>query len=258
VRARRSAVPAPSTARSSAGIVDVFTGTAPLVPPVPAGVLSADEACALTERIRATARDIHDRVERLRQLVDQARSGDAWAVLGFVSWPAYLADALKPMRLPRSECREVVGLLTGEGMSTRAIAPIVGADQKTVSNDRRSLALVAGEESSSPAGVTGLDGKAYPAPRPRLVIVPAPARPVDPARAVAADALRAVRSLRPTASAAITLHLAADVAARAAATALLGAPDVARAIVDARAFDLLELRATRAEDEQGTPARATR
>lgn len=77
-------------------------------------------------------------------------------------------------------------MLSDEGMSTRAIAPIVGADQKTIVNDRRA----AREEFSSPdpapefvntrtgeihegrvsnetpTAVTGMDGKGYSRPAP--------------------------------------------------------------------------------------------
>ncbi len=58
-------------------------------------------------------------------------------------------------------------MLSAEGMSTRAIAPVVGADQKTVSNDLRKPR----EEFSSPEQnvprfdpdpiITGRDGKTY-------------------------------------------------------------------------------------------------
>lgn len=181
---RRVALPALTPAPASAGVVDVITGVQPVVPPVPAGPLSEADARALTDRIRATAREIGDRLARLRALVDQARDGEAWAALGYASWTAYLSDTLEPMRLPRTERREVVGYLTGEGMSTRAIAPIVSADPKTVVNDRRAIEAAAGGESSTPASavVTGLDGRRYdPAPRrPALVVVPEPAtRPGD-------------------------------------------------------------------------------
>lgn len=51
-------------------------------------------------------------------------------------------------------------------MSTRAIAPIAGVDQKTVRNDLR-----AGEEKSSPAAlptpIHGRDGKTYVRPESR-------------------------------------------------------------------------------------------
>lgn len=62
--------------------------------------------------------------------------------------------------------RSLVTELADLGMSTRAIAPTVGADQKTVSNDLRSV-----EEASStatePRPITGREGKTYSAPPPR-------------------------------------------------------------------------------------------
>jgi len=41
------------------------------------------------------------------------------------------------MRLGRDERQQLVGYLAGEGLSTRAIAPIVGVDRKTVDRDIR-------------------------------------------------------------------------------------------------------------------------
>ena len=50
------------------------------------------------------------------------------------------------VRLTRDERREVVSWLAGQGMSTRAIAPVVGADHVTVSPD-----LSARDADASPA-----------------------------------------------------------------------------------------------------------
>jgi hypothetical protein len=69
---------------------------------------------------------------------EKARSG---------SWPAFRAA-----RRAR---------LAGMGMSTRAIAPVVGASQKTVDRDLRES-----DDSPEPRNVTGLDGKSYTAPAP--------------------------------------------------------------------------------------------
>jgi len=52
--------------------------------------------------------------------------------------PSSLAD--EPMRLGREERQELVGYLSGEGLSTRAIAPIVGVDNATVHRDRARVA----------------------------------------------------------------------------------------------------------------------
>lgn len=103
-------------------------------------------------------------------------------------------------RTTKPERRELVEYLSGEGMSTRAIAPIVGVDQKTVVRDIRREANASPPQSpSDPLGaepivilsgvhvdaltgeitdaapaeptrtVTGLDGKTYrqPAAAPR-------------------------------------------------------------------------------------------
>lgn len=109
-------------------------------------LLSAGDAQRLTQRIKLVASSVRDGLYKLRNLVDEARRSNAWQVLGFRSWTEYLADTLgsEPMRLARAERQELVAYLAGEGMSTRAIAPIVGVDQKTVSNDLRR------EENSSP------------------------------------------------------------------------------------------------------------
>jgi hypothetical protein len=78
-----------------------------------------------------------------------------------------LADTLgeTPLRLDREERQEVVAMLSGEGLSSRAIAPIVRATQRTVVRD----VATAAETNVSPDPVTiapviGLDGKAYQRP----------------------------------------------------------------------------------------------
>lgn len=113
-----------------------------------------------------TVIEARDRIARVKASVDTIRedllalwSGQAWKSLGYESWDA-LCDAEFEVRLalPITQRREVVADLTEAGMSSRAIAGALGVDQKTVVNDRQS-----GEELSSPATVTGTDGKQYPA-----------------------------------------------------------------------------------------------
>lgn len=104
-------------------------------------LLSPGEAQRLTQRIKLTASTIRDSLFKLRNLVEEAKGSNAWQVLGYQSWTAYLADTLadEPMRLGRDERQELVGYLSGEGLSTRAIAPIIGVDNKTVHNDIKRL-----------------------------------------------------------------------------------------------------------------------
>ena len=100
-------------------------------------VMTEHEARRVTERIRAIAVTVKDQLEKLQTLLNEARDGEAWRVLGYASWTAYLADVMgeQPLRLPRDERQQIVGYLAGEGMSSRAIAPIVGATDRTVRND---------------------------------------------------------------------------------------------------------------------------
>ena len=121
----------------------------------PHQLLTSGEAQRMTQRIKLTASTIRDNMFRLRNLVDEAKNSNVWQVLGFSSWTAYLADALgsEPMRLDRDERRELVDYLAGEGMSSRAIAPIVGVDRKTVERDIRGGTNVPPAESPHSADV---------------------------------------------------------------------------------------------------------
>lgn len=107
-------------------------------------LLSPTEAQRLTQRIKLTASTIRDNLWKLRNLVEEAKTSNAWQVLGFASWTAYLADTLadEPMRLGRDERQELVEYLSGEGLSTRAIAPIVGVHHDTVASDIKAAAPV--------------------------------------------------------------------------------------------------------------------
>jgi predicted transcriptional regulator len=122
-------------------------------------VPTLDKAAAerLDKRIRLLVGSINDSVSKLCDRVSEAKCGELHVALGFPSWTAYIADVFAPVHLAldRQERRELVGYLSGEGMSQRAIAATVGVDQKTVSNDLRR------EEHSSPEPITGRDGKTY-------------------------------------------------------------------------------------------------
>lgn len=74
----------------------------------------------------------------------------------------------EPLRVSRDERHELVAYLAGEGLSTRAIAPIVGVHRDTVAEDIRTgggnppAEPVAAQSES--VKVTGLDGKDYTRP----------------------------------------------------------------------------------------------
>lgn len=166
-------------------------------------LLSAGEAQRLTQRIKLTASSVRDGLFKLRNLVEEAKRSNVWQVLGYPSWTAYLADTLadEPMRLGRDERQQLVGYLSGEGLSTRAIAPIVGVHHDTVASDIKkapvgnptpglpsvpvpfmdeqvaeitateqpddldvSVNFETGEVIEKPRKITGLDGKTYTPP----------------------------------------------------------------------------------------------
>lgn len=120
-------------------------------------LLSAGEAQRLTQRIKSTASVVRDNLFKLRNLVDEAKSSNAWQILGFASWTAYLSDTLasEPMRLGREQRQELVEYLSGEGLSTRAIAPIVGISPAQVKRDVRGSNEPPAEADFDPTPVLG-------------------------------------------------------------------------------------------------------
>lgn len=140
--------------------------------------MSADDARRLTERIRITAHNYAEARDKLVRLVQEAKDGNAHDALGYESWTAYLAETLgaEPMRLARDDRQDMVRVLSAEGMSTRAIASVVGVGIGTVSRDQRAPVPSGTPEPDAPhAPVTGLDGKTYTRPEPKEA--PEPPRP---------------------------------------------------------------------------------
>lgn len=117
---------------------------------------------------------IADNFDAVMPMIREALSLGDHETLGYRSPGEYISDRFGKAlsRIPTVMRREVVQELSAAGMSTRAIAPVVGVDQKTVVRD-----LARGEAHASPEpdpNVFGLDGKAYPrterraAPRKKL------------------------------------------------------------------------------------------
>lgn len=118
--------------------------------------MSHAEAERLTERLRIAVVNYADARKKVQALIERAQAGRAWEVLGFQSWTAYVSEVLgeQPMRLPREERREMVAMLSSTGMSTRAIAPVVGANQATVTRDIRASDANASLGPSAARGLT--------------------------------------------------------------------------------------------------------
>jgi predicted transcriptional regulator len=111
----------------------------------PTSALTEAEAARLTTRIQLRLDTIADNTEQVLSLIEQARNGDAHIALGYKSWTAYVSDKFGGTlaRLTKIERIPVVELLAEEGMSTRAIASVVGVSKDTVSRELR--AGVSGE-----------------------------------------------------------------------------------------------------------------
>ncbi|OBH54325.1 hypothetical protein [Mycobacterium sp. E2479] len=117
--------------------------------------LTEAEAKALDEKIRVAGKEFADTWFELLTLLEQAEQGQIHVALGFRSWPEYLAEAVRIAPVDKNERKWMAALMSGEGMSQRAIAAVLDVDQKTVSNDLRSV-----EENSS-TDTVGRDGKTY-------------------------------------------------------------------------------------------------
>lgn len=125
--------------------------------------MDVDAARRLTERIRLAATNFTEAKAKVLSLVDEAKAGNAHLALGYKSWTAYLSDVLsdEPLRLARDERAELSRELADRGMSTRAIAPIVGADHVTVSRDLAKPTVADATVAPAPTTRTteGRDGK---------------------------------------------------------------------------------------------------
>lgn len=102
--------------------------------------LSQRDAERLTTRIRLRLDTIADNYAAVMPLIREAYEGQAWAALGYRSHGDYVhqsfGDALSSLGVDMR--RAVVGELTDQGMSTRAIAGVVGASHMSVQRDRNS------------------------------------------------------------------------------------------------------------------------
>ena len=104
---------------------------------VTADLATREEAARGTELIRAARDTAAAALDRLASRISDAYARRYDLALGYESWQDYAAEEFgeHTKGLAPAIRRELVGVLAGDGMSTRAIAPAVGASQKTVSRD---------------------------------------------------------------------------------------------------------------------------
>jgi hypothetical protein len=118
--------------------------------------LTEKEAKALDKKIRSASDKLSTQTENLLDLLEQAAAGSIHEALGLPSWTAWFKDAVQINISDRFERKELVKMMSGKGMSQRAIAGSLGVSQKTVDRD------LEGEEVEEGATVTSLDGAQRP------------------------------------------------------------------------------------------------
>lgn len=139
----------------TAELIDTTTGEA---------VELLDEAAArrLTERIRTALDRVSTAWADLAERIAEAYQRRADLALGYNSWSDYAEAELRPSEgLAADVRRQLVGMLSAQGMSTRAIAPTVGRDSSVI---RRDLQVV---HPAPPAPAERIDprtGEVVPAP----------------------------------------------------------------------------------------------
>lgn len=174
------------------------------MPELDTTMMTTPEATRVTELIRASLDRVSEAWATLARRVSEAYQRRADQALGYNSWQEYVQTEFgqQTSSLSTEVRRELVTLLSAEGMSTRAIAPVLSVDQATVSRDSQVMhgaspttvvfdeAVVFDEVPPAPTDtasvervdletgevitdatpttppVTGLDGKTYTPPKP--------------------------------------------------------------------------------------------
>ena len=122
--------------------------------------LSEGKAKQLDKRIRAASTRFANEGDKLLDLLEEAATGQIHVALGFTSWTAYVKEACDFKVSDREERKALVSIMSGKGMSQRAIAGTLGVSQKTVDRD------LDGESFDSDK-VTSLTGQEVPRNKPK-------------------------------------------------------------------------------------------
>jgi hypothetical protein len=103
--------------------------------------LTHSEAERITERIRLTVDSTSRNLAKLAELVAEAFSRRADLAMGYGSWDEYSRAEFgeKASNLAPEFRRQLVSMLSAEGMSPRAISGVAGVDRSTISRDRKAL-----------------------------------------------------------------------------------------------------------------------
>lgn len=143
---------APKTAPSKELVVTtVKTGTMVDFPEP----LTEAKAKALDKKVRAAGVKAAASMADLLDLLEEAAVGQIHTALGYASWTAWVSEAVQIAPTDENERKAFVSMMSGKGMSQRAIADVVGVNQATISRD------LSGDADASTGKTTGKDGKEY-------------------------------------------------------------------------------------------------
>lgn len=120
--------------------------------------VTREAAESITAELREASKGLAKARTRIGSLVKSAKSGNVHTVMGFKSWPAYVADVLGDLKgLSQADHEWLLHLMAGEGMSSRAIARALGISQSTA--NRMVKAMVETGKVAKDRDVAGTDGK---------------------------------------------------------------------------------------------------
>ncbi|MCU1613514.1 MAG: hypothetical protein JWO98_1054 [Frankiales bacterium] len=110
----------------------------------------------LTMRIQLQLDTISSNVEQVILLIEQAKNEKIHEPLGYASWTAYVQEEFggRLVRLRRAERRPIVEILADTGMSTRAIASVVGVHHDTVATDIQATSARVGNPTREDLGLS--------------------------------------------------------------------------------------------------------
>ena len=180
--------PAPEGEETSSGADEAPATEAASTEVAVVSDLTERQARTLADKIRKGLNGAADTTDKLNkqvgdaaELMAEAFEKRIWLALGEESWDDFVNKELGEVRvrLERSVRQTLVYQLnTGPAhMSTRAIAPVLGVDQKTVSNDLRQVKRELGV--TVPTPVVGTDGKTYTEPSTPAVPRQRRAKPIE-------------------------------------------------------------------------------
>lgn len=140
--------------------------------------MSLDTTSALqrADLIRSKLSNLVADRDQVLALIRQAREQGDHEALGYPSWTAYIGGEFGGLlpKLDRAERRSLVVQLRSLGMSTRAIAPVVGVHHDTVARDVQRVVSTTPEPESPAEQVTDESGRVWKITGPRSMSDPAP------------------------------------------------------------------------------------